>query len=288
MSPPNLQTHLQLVVDELLELWPGEHNSENGDFVRVRLGQNTLDFQGHCKLVNRVQASAARSCVNCAMVRHHVIGSNKITYGGYRHFLSEDHPLRSNPDYGEPCLDGPPPPVDMADLQNEVVSMMACVKESNTWGCRTRGKRRDTAERQADDISDRTGQHYGVVELWRAPGFLMSSDSVLDLIHCIAGILQRLVGMLKGEKAPKLNKRNGDPVYRDACRAIQAEHAAIKLSNASQKRCDAKFLDLIRAFPGDTFARGRRPFTHTGSTPRSNISLTFSDERGGEGGGGRR
>lgn len=265
MSPPNLQTHLQPVVDELLQLWDGQQNPENGDTVRVLLGQNTLDFQGHCKLMNRVQASAARSCFKCEMVGENVAGSNKITYGGYRRFLSEDHPLRTDPDYGPHCLDGPPPPLDMVDLQNEVVTMMESVDASQTWGCRNRGQHRDMFERQADDIESRTGQHYGLVELWRVPGFRMSSDSIMDLMHGVAGVVQRMVEMLKGKKAPKLDGRNQVPGYRDACLSIRAEHAAIKLSDASQVRCDRKFLDIVRASPGDAFAPSRCPFQHTGT-----------------------
>jgi hypothetical protein len=270
-SPRNLQTHMQPTVDELVALFPGVEHPDTGEVIRALLAQTTLDFQGHCKSLNRVLASAARSCFKCEMVGTNIQGTNKITYPGFRRFLSADHPLRSNPAFGEPCIENPPPPVVMTTLQDDVNRMILLADASNTWGCRERGQHRDLAERQLDQIVERTGQHCGFPELWRVPGFDMAPDSTADLMHCLAGDMMRIVKVLKGQHKPTVNRKNNTPGYAEACAAIRAEHASIQLSPAAQARCDKKFIAVVRASPGGSLSNGRLPFQHTGHI----LSSTF-------------
>jgi hypothetical protein len=181
-------------------------------------------------------------------------GTNKITYPGFRCFLSADHPLRSDPAFGQPCTDNAPPPVMMTTLQDDVNRMLSLANASNTWGCRLPRQHRDSAERQVDKLVERTGQHCGFPELWRVPGFDMASDSVADLMHCLAGDMMRIVKTLKGQHKPTLNRSNNTPGYATACADIRAEHASIQLSPAAQARCDQKFIAVVRASPGGSLA----------------------------------
>jgi hypothetical protein len=264
-SPRNLQTHLQPIVDELVALFPGVEHPNTGEIMRVLLAQTTLDFQGHCKSLNRVQASAARSCFKCECVGTNIDGTNKITYPGFRCFLSADHPLRSDPAFGPPCTDSPPQSLTMDSLESDVNDMMSLANSSETWGCRLPGQRRDNDERLLDGIVERTGQHYGIPEMWRIPGFEMASDSVADLMHFLAGNVMRIVKALKGQHKPTMNQNNQTPGYAAACSAVRAEHVAIQLSPAAQTRCDQKFLEVVRASPGGSLSRQRLPFQHTGA-----------------------
>jgi hypothetical protein len=133
-TPKKLQTHLQLPVDELIDLFEPIQHPTLALLFRLLIAQTTMDYQGHCKFLNRVEAAASHASFKCDQVGTTALGTNKITFPNFRQWLPTLSSTRTDHEYGPACHAPPPAPIDLVSRTSDVDDLMGAIQNSHTWG----------------------------------------------------------------------------------------------------------------------------------------------------------